>query len=166
MRIFFTAVVIIGIVLSVTLVASCNGTEAEENGISIQVTEKASSNLIAQITLRNEQIEDPKPERLELMKNMGMQVVDLGMQKVFIHLEERPDTSRVSELEALGLTVHPDTWIPPVGVHTTGFLIADMPVGSLDALAAKDYVIKLDTAEQKVEVEPDDMKNDELRQAE
>jgi hypothetical protein len=45
------------------------------------------------------------------------------------------------------VNVHADSWIPPVGSHPLGFFIADMPADKLEALAARDYVDKLDTAE-------------------
>jgi hypothetical protein len=54
-------------------------------------------------------------------------------------------------LTGLGITIYPDSWIPPLANHPNGFVLADMPVDKLDALAAKDYVIKLDTAEQQLQ---------------
>ena len=44
-----------------------------------------------------------------------------------------------------------DSWIPPVGAHLTGYIIADMPVDALDELVEREYIIKLDTAERLLE---------------
>ena len=51
----------------------------------------------------------------------------------------------------MGITPYPDSWIPPVGAHPTGFIMADMPINKLEALAEKDYVVRLDTAERVLE---------------
>lgn len=144
------SIVAISLVFSVLPIISCTKKGAE-NQISNQVSEKASSQLIAQVNLRKEQLAKPTSERLELMRNMGMQVDNLEMQRVFLHLEQAPNTSQIEELEAMGIVLYLDSWIPPVGAHPTGFLTADMPVKKLEALAEKAYVVKLDTAERKLE---------------
>jgi len=112
---------------------------------------KASALLLLQIDLREKQLAAPTPERLEQMKAMGMRTENLGMQRIFIHLAQEPTASQIDELEAMGITPYPDSWIPPVGGHPTGFIAADMPVDKLDELAGKDYVVRLDTAEQVLE---------------
>jgi len=85
------------------------------------------------------------------MKAMGMRTENLGMQRIFIHLAQEPTPSQIGELKAIGITPYPDSWIPPVGGHPTGFIVADMPIDKLDELAGKDYVVRLDTAEQVIE---------------
>lgn len=132
----------IGLVFSMLSAVSCSETETDNH-----VSEKASSQLLAQVTLRREQIAEPSSDRLELMKNMGMMVDKLEIQRIFIHLTQALNNSQIAELESMGITVYLDSWIPPVGAHPTGFLIADMPVDKLEELAEKDYVIELDTAE-------------------
>jgi len=126
--------------LSVLLITSCSNTEA--------VNEKVSAQLLMQINLRKAQIADPNQDRLEVMQNMGMKVDNLEMQQIFIHLSQKLSEAQVTELEAMGITLYLDSWIPPVGAHPTGFIIADMPVDKLDALTAKDYVVRLETGEQ------------------
>lgn len=112
---------------------------------------KASSILLAQVALRQQQLASPTAERLAQMQAMGMRTENLGVQRIFIYLSQPLNAQQTDELHALGITPYSDSWIPPVGNHPTGFILADMPVASLDALAAKDYVIKLDTAETKAE---------------
>ena len=131
---------------------SCSKTETE-NQVSNHVSEKVSSQLLAQVNLRKEQIAKPSSDRLELMKNTGMSVDTLEIQMIFIHLEQAPNTPQVEELKAMGLTLYLDSWIPPVGAHPTGFLTADMPVDKLEELAEKDYIVKMDTAERVLEPE-------------
>jgi hypothetical protein len=114
-------------------------------------SDKVSSLLRTQIDLRKQQIAEPTLERLELMKTMGMRVDNLEVQRVFIHLAERLTPSQVEELEGLGTILYLNSWIPPVGAHPTGFLIADIPIDKLNDLASKDYVVRLDTAERLLE---------------
>ena len=133
----------IGFVFAGLLPVSCSNTES--------VNEKVSSQLLAQVNLRKEQIAEPTSDRLEIMQNMGMKIDNLEIQRIFIHLSQELNTSQIKELEAMGLTLYLESWVPPVGDHPTGFLIADMPVDKLEELAEKDYVVRLDTAEAQLE---------------
>jgi len=112
---------------------------------------KASALLLLQIGLREQQLADPTPERLEQMKAMGMRTENLEVQRIFIHLAQEPTAGQLDELIAMSITPYPDSWIPSAGGHPTGFMVADMPIDKLDVLAGKDYVVKLDTAEQVLE---------------
>ncbi len=112
---------------------------------------KASALLLLQIDLREKQLAAPTPERLEQMKARGMKTDNLDMQRVFIHFAQEPTVQQIDELEAMGITPYPDSWISPAGGHPTGFIVADMPVDKLGELAGKAYVEWLDTAEQVLE---------------
>jgi hypothetical protein len=114
-------------------------------------TTKATSLLIIQINLRRQQLADPVPERLEQMQAMGMNTEDLEVQRIFIHLAQEPTAGQIDELEALGVTPYPESWIPSAEGPSAGFLVADMPVDKLDELASKVYIIQLDSAEQALE---------------
>jgi hypothetical protein len=118
--------------------------------IEIKV-DKASALLLLQIDLREKQLAAPTPERLEQMKAMGMRTENLGIQRIFIHLAQELTAEQIDELEAMGIIPYPDSWIPPTGEHSTGFIVADMPIDKLDELAGKAYVVWLDTAEQMLE---------------
>ena len=109
--------------------------------------QKASSLLLFQIELRQQQIAGPTPERLQQMKNMGLNVDNLDIQRIFIYLGEPITPAQVQELQAIGITLYLDSWIPPTDKHHEGFLVADMPLNKLAELAAKDYVLRLDSAE-------------------
>lgn len=113
--------------------------------------EKVSGQLLMQVNLRKEQIAGPTPDRLETMKNMGMRVDNLEIQRIFVHLSQELNNSQIEELQSTGIILYLDSWIPPVGTHPTGFILADMPLDKLEELARKDYVVRLDTAERKLE---------------
>lgn len=130
----------ISLILSTLLPVSCSNTET--------VNEKVSSLLHVQVNLRKQQIAEPTQERLEMMKGMGMRVDNLKIQRIFIHLSQELNQIQVKELQSMGLTLYLDSWIPPVGVHPTGFVLADMPIDKLEEVAKRDYVVRLDTAEQ------------------
>jgi hypothetical protein len=57
---------------------------------------------------------------------------NLQKQQVFIHFEQEPTSTQIAELEALGVSVHSDTWIPPLENHPTGFVTASVPVDNLN----------------------------------
>jgi len=115
------------------------------------VQSKASYDLLQQVSLRKEQIARPTAETLVRMKELGMRTEPLNIQRVFIYLTGPLTAGQSAELKAINVNAYPESWIPPVGSHQTGFLLADMPVDKLDALAAKDFVVRLDTAEKKLE---------------
>ena len=126
------------------LPVSCSDTEATVN-------EKINSLLLTQINLKKEQTDNPTDERLNTMRQMGMMVDNLEKQRIFIHLERELNDAQVKELQNMGLTLYLDSWIPPVGAHPTGYIIADMPINVLEELAEVDYIVRLDTAEQQLQ---------------
>jgi hypothetical protein len=112
---------------------------------------KATALLLLQIDLRQQQLADPTPERLEQMKAMGMRTENLEVQRIFIHFAREPTAEQLDDLEAMGITPYPDSWIPSAEGNTAGFIVADMPIDRLGELAGKDYVVQLDTVEQVLE---------------
>ena len=116
---------------------------------------KAASVLLLQISLRKEQLASPTPERLAQMQAQGMNTAILGVQRIYLYVQQQLSPAQTSELQALGITVYLDSWIPPVGNNPNGFYLADLPVDKLDALAAKDYVVRLDTAEKSLQPQSD-----------
>ena len=150
--------IILFILLPLLTTAGCQGQpepaptlSPTPNPLSPALPEKVSGDLLTQINLRSEQIAHPTAERLEIMKNMGMMVDNLENQRVFIHLEHELNDAQVKGLQTMGLTLYLDSWIPPVGAHPTGYIIADMPINVLEELAEVDYIVKLDTAERQLQ---------------
>lgn len=135
------------IIISATCISCSNGTPSEN---PLTAT-KASALLVRQVTLRREQLASPSSERLAQMESLGMRTDNIGAQRIYIYLSQQLTATQVNELRSLNITLYVDSWIPPVANHPKGFLLADMPVDKLDALAVKEYVLKLDTAETKVE---------------
>jgi len=131
----------------------------DDQVISSQVTKskaKISTLLSLQVNakLRCQQA-PPTADELNIMGQMGMRTENLDMQRVFIHFAQEPTSLQISELEAMGIIPYRDSWIPPVGEHPTGFIVADMPIDKIDALAGKEYVVQLDTTEQMLEPQND-----------
>jgi subtilisin family serine protease len=84
----------------------------------------------------------------DMLQTPDIRLEDPSQQRIFIHLSQEPSQSQLDELRTMGITPHPDSWIPPVGAHPTGFILADMPIDRLANLASKGYVARLDSAEQ------------------
>ena len=89
--------------------------------------------------------------RVDILQTPGIRLEDLDKQQIFIHFSQEPSQSQIQELEAMGLTLQLDSWIPPLENHPTGFIVADMPIDKLEALAGKDYVVRLETAEHQLQ---------------
>jgi len=138
------------VLFSIIIATSMAGWQSQPGWEEI-VKEKASSLLLMQVDLRKAQMAEPTAERLRQMQAMGMRTEDLTSQRIFIHLSQQLTQSQLKELQDLGITVYVDSWIPPVEAHPTGFMLADMPIDKLYDLAARDYVIRLNTAEQLLE---------------
>jgi len=135
---------IIVVTAMLILVAS---TGAISCGAKTDHMSKISSTLLEQVELRREQIASPDDERLKQMQDMGLSMGNLEKQLVFIYVNDQLTLEQVEDLRALGVNVHADSWIPAVGSHPLGFFIAEIPVDKLEELAARDYIIRLDTAE-------------------
>jgi hypothetical protein len=142
-------VLVLSGIIIVTLIA---GWQNQPNWEEI-VKEEGSSLLVMQVDLRKEQMAEPTAERLKQMQTIGMRTEDLTSQRMYIHFEQEPTQPQLEELRDLGITVYVDSWIPPVGHHPTGFILADMPIDKLNELAAKDHIIKVNTAEQVLELQ-------------
>ncbi len=72
---------------------------------------------------------------------------DLQNQKLFLYFEQQPTSSQIVELEALGVTVYPESWVPPLENHPAGYVFANMPVDKLNNVASIDSVVSLSSAE-------------------
>jgi hypothetical protein len=146
MKIYKTVIMRLGIIVLTLMFFSCTGQS------STPISEKVSSQLSAQINLKQAQIDAPTPERLKTMRDMGMNTDNLQLQRIYIRLNKELTQSQIDELKGLGITLYLDSWIPPLSNHPTGFLLADMPIGKLAELTQKEYVVSLDTAE--VQLQP------------
>jgi len=104
---------------------------------------KISSSLLKAIATRSEQ-------RQPLSRFSGdaqEPALDPANVSVFIYTGSRPDAAQVADMASLGVTAYADSWIPPVGEHPQGFITATVPIDQVNGLAAKNYVVRLDSAE-------------------
>ena len=69
-----------------------------------------------------------------------MVLADIKTQRVYIYVKDLLTADQEKELAEMGVSIHTDTWIPPVGNHPYGFFIAEVPVDRIEMLAAKDYI--------------------------
>ncbi|MBN1189100.1 MAG: S8 family serine peptidase [Dehalococcoidales bacterium] len=104
-------------------------------------------------------------ENQDIMTTCGLdspsagEITPVDREKVFLHFKEPPTSTQIEELNSMGVTVYPDSWVPPVNSFKTGFVLADAPVDSIYILAARSYIMKLDTAERKMS-----LMNDQARE--
>jgi len=152
LRIFGTIFLLLSLTLVTMPGVHAVTSESSHQALSFPVTEpeaKVSTLLSLQVEakLRCQQVL-PTDGELSMMQARGMKTDDLEMQRIFVHLDQEPTAKQLGELEAIGITPYPDSWIPPVGEFPTGFIVADMPVDKLGTLAGMGYVAQLDTAEQ------------------
>lgn len=149
------------VILSVFVLAfgiisfSCDNYPSPGPSPSPTISTNISSSLQLQLNLRKAQLTSPLPERLAQMQAQGMNVSNLNIQRIYIYLKQPLTPSQTSDLQSIGITVHLDSWMPPVGNNPEGFYLAEMPVDKLDALTAKDYITKLDTAEKQLQLQSD-----------
>jgi hypothetical protein len=122
--------------------------EMKRNG---RLEKKISPLLKLQIQLKNSYKEQPSSDKLSIMESMGMRVEEIDKQLIFIHVKRKLSISRIEAIKKIGAIVYEDSWIPPLENHPTGFILASVPIDRLFSLARKPYVIRLDTAEEKVE---------------
>ena len=80
-------------------------------------------------------------------KKRELEVADKHSKDLRKEYDELRQKTVPDAMEEMGITLYLDSWVPPVGIAPTGFLLADIPVSVLDQLAGRDFVVKLDTAE-------------------
>ncbi len=130
---------------------------AASPGGTITTGSKISSLLAMHVKMKQVQA---NKESQATMKPLGIdspsaEITFVNTERVFLHFAQKPTDLQIKDLESLGVTVYPDSWIPPVGNHPTGFILANMPVDKLEALTSKSYIISLDTAEQTLSYQND-----------
>jgi subtilisin family serine protease len=147
-----TIVVVIGLILITFWVEP----DIQAADLKIQGS-KISSFLAFRIEMKK-QMKQSEESRVEMpsadIQSLG-EMTRLGNEKVFIYFTKPPTTKQVNELGALGVEVYPDSWIPPIGDFPTGFVLADIPIENIDSVAARNYIHRIDSAEQLSEPQND-----------
>jgi hypothetical protein len=140
--------VILGLSMASCSSSNSSPTHSSNNSpVKSSSSDKATSQLILQVSLRRQQLVEPNSDRLAQMQAQGINTSDLEIQRIYIYFKEQLTQTQIDELQALGIKVYLNSWIPPAGNNPDGFYLADLPVDKLDALADQDYVVRIDTAE-------------------
>ncbi len=85
--------------------------------------------------------------KASILEAPSLQVKAIDRQRIFLYFKQEPSAVQKAELTALGVILYTDTWMPPIGAHPAGFLLAEIPVEGLNTIAQKNYVFQLDSAE-------------------
>lgn len=110
------------------------------------VDEKLSAKLRQQMAEKNDYTAKPSHEKLKTLKSLGLQEMESHV--VFLHFTKEPSTRQLKALTRSGVKVFDNSWIPPVGKHTTGFMTAKIPIGVIRKVAGKSFIRRIETAEQ------------------
>jgi len=101
--------------------------------ISSSLTKAIDARAMQRQPLLSGNLQEPAPDPLNV--------------SVFIYSNSKPDDAQAADMASLGVTACTDSWIPPVGAHPQGFITALVPVDKVRDLAARNYVVRLDSAE-------------------
>lgn len=75
---------------------------------------------------------------------------------VFVHAKEEMSQTRIRELKGLGLTLMPETWIPPNGSHPTGFYLGEIQACNVVQLAKLGDIVRIASAETELKPSPEE----------
>jgi subtilisin family serine protease len=157
-----SGIICIAIVLFVSsfgtlqVVADTNQDESLSTGITIGNNDPAISKISSSLSLHikmkthsseNSEDTDSRQKDMAEINSDGAEIEVSINEKVFLYFNQFPTNTQIDELNSLGVTVYPDTWIPPVGNHPSGFILADVPLDIFNSLTEKNYLVKMDTAE-------------------
>jgi subtilisin family serine protease len=131
-----------------------------EAGGKDPVDSKISGRLAMHVRVKSEQVSGGISPQSYGMNDRTRELISadqngLNLERVFIYFSEQPGPAQIDELISLGIKPYPETWLPPVGNHPYGFILADMPIDRLGNLAGKNYVTRIDTAERQVQCQND-----------
>lgn len=108
--------------------------------------DKISATLRAVIEQKKDYLANPMSEKFKALKERGLQ--EARYQIVFLHTKEKLTDKQLEFLVDLKVEVLGDFWMPPFGMHKTGYIVARVPTGKIRRLAKKKWVVRLETAEQ------------------
>lgn len=69
---------------------------------------------------------------------------------VFVHVPQRLSLSRIDELRGWGVTIRPETWLPPVAPNSSGFYTGELIAGSVVQIAMQQDVLQVTSAEEEI----------------
>jgi subtilisin family serine protease len=110
--------------------------------------EKMGALLSYQITLKQEYLAHPDISVAQALSASAGTHWDPKRQRLFLYLKVSPGLRFLQQIQALGITAYPETWVPAVGIHPMGVMLAEAPMQQVRELASLEDVVRLDTAEQ------------------
>lgn len=66
--------------------------------------------------------------------------------KVFLYFDTQPNISTAMELTEFGVVLFPETWVPPIGSHKSGFMIARASVSDIRQIAKRKLATRISAA--------------------
>jgi Tol biopolymer transport system component/subtilisin family serine protease len=154
---------ILGITLVLIMLCLNIFVDVPVNSADIDDTQsKVSSLLSLHIKLKQAQADNPFQNTMSPLgidQPSTVETSTINKEQVFLHFTEAPTEEQINDLSSIGVTIYPDSWIPPVNNFDSGFVLADMPIDQLDNLADKNYILSLDTAEQMLYPQNDQARN-------
>ena len=69
---------------------------------------------------------------------------------IILYFENYPSAEQIIELKNLGAVLYFETWTPALENHKYGFLVAEVPVNSLQNILELSFIKKVDSAERQV----------------
>lgn len=88
---------------------------------------------------------DPCTKNLARLKACNLPLESDPVLKVFLHFVNQPDSKRINNLREKAVRLYEDSWIPQVGAHHTGFLLAYVKASQIKVLL-KEVLVRRVTA--------------------
>ena len=135
------------VIVTILLFSSSQGIGAES---SEQSTSKMGLFIARDLMLIENYQSEPTNENLQRLINFDIPSGMDPVLQVFVHVDEKDLRGNLELLGSLVDKIYPHTYLPPVGAHKTGFLIADVKSTSLRNLIANDFVRRVTSAYRKL----------------
>ncbi len=94
--------------------------------------------------------EDPSPLNALRLQQSGLPVAADPMLRIFIYFDHTPTTQDLDYLAAKSIRAFPFSYLPPVGFHSFGYLLAEGNASSIRALASSSRFPRITAAQRKL----------------
>jgi subtilisin family serine protease len=115
--------------------------------VSSDSAAKMGALLSYQLALKQEFLAHPDFSVAQALSASAGSRWDPRRQRLFVYLDRTPDLRLLQQIQSAGITPYPETWVPPVGIHPMGVMLADAPTDRVMELASMEEVARLETAE-------------------
>lgn len=118
--------------------------------ISFLSAAKIDGYLLTQVKYKQAWLE----KSIEIKPQIIVNSPNLETQLIYLHFKTKPDSRLINRLESQGIKLYPESWIPPLDNHPTGFLTAKIPAERelLTAISKNKEIIYLNSAERTYEL--------------